>query len=134
MVYRIFLQATGDGAPIMNVEYGNELEEFVLDALKAIANATRRNTAGGAGMPEDSDLRTNNLQIECKRLDSKDPEWYKKQKSINLKKAWIVKLIKRSQVSGKLPMLVTSGKNMDSTAWVHMPLRVFLEMVDPEKL
>jgi chloramphenicol 3-O-phosphotransferase len=79
-------------------------------------------------MPEDSDLRTASLQIECKR-DQKEEN-----SSISLNKDWLSKLTRRAQTSGKLPLLVTAHQNIQKTCWVHMPIHTFLHLIDPNKI
>ena len=115
-----------------SVEYGNELEEYVEELLNEVIEVTRRNSSGGPGMPEDSDLRTNSLQIECKRRDMNRPDYYIS--GISIKKAWIEKLEKRCRISGKVPMIITSSKSLKESTWVHMKIDDFIECVDIKRI
>lgn len=108
----------------MSREIGDLLEDKVFHAFEDHGIEIKKFNNSGALNKNDSDLHTENFQIECKRTNSKkdiDKPSFKN-------KDWI-KLCKEARSRNKKPMLFISGKDVNNALAV-MRLQDIVELLE----
>lgn len=105
-------------------EYGDGLEQHVIDKFNEAGLPINRYNNSGAVHKNDSDLFNEHLQIECKRTGMGDKQNLVKPK-ISIKD-W-GRILKEARSRNKRPILVNSGNDV-SEALVTLRLKDFIEL------
>ncbi len=98
-------------------EYGDQLEEYVVDLAKMVGIDINTTSNSGATNRIDSDLSHEQFQIECKRKEK-----------LSVRVAEWKRVKAQARMRNKKPVLVSSGDEMDQ-AVVTIRLVDFLDLI-----